>query len=354
MNNLKILVVGDFVYHMYEGAFYEKFIDLGHNTEKFETSNFLTFNSSNFFLRNFYKAQYKYNLGPSVFFLNKELVKITQVFSPDIIFVYRGKHILPKTLIKIKDTCPKAVIFNYNNDDPFSDKYPSFFWSLFKKSIKYYDHVFCYRHKNILDLKKMEYDSTSILLPYYIKDKNFKKQQCYKDRSYEVVFIGHYEDDGRDECIKKLTEKGFKVGLFGTGWEDSTHYDFFIKKFGRINRLNGDAYNDTLNDAKIALVFLSKLNNDEYTRRCFEIPTTGAVMVSEKTPSLSKLFKENQEIIFFNNKTDLLEKLESLFKDEKLLENISISASKRLLNDKHELTDRVNQVIDKYFQIKKN
>ena len=353
MNSLKILVVGGFVYHMYEGAFFDKFLELGYSTEKFAISKYLTFNSPNFFLRNYYKAQYKFNLGPSIVVLNNKLIKKVKEVSPDIVFVYRGKHILPRTLIKIKEACPNVKCFNYNNDDAFSSKYPRFFWGLYRKSIKYYDHVFCYRSKNIVDLKKLNYNNTSLLLPYYIKEKNFKEQNCYYNRTYQVVFIGHYEDDGRDEYIKSLIEVGYKVGLFGTGWEKSPHYKFFINNFGAIKRLNGDSYNATLNDAKIALVFMSKLNSDEYTRRCFEIPSTGAVMVSERTPSLMNLFKEDEEIIFFETKEDLLYKLKKLFKDEKILEDLSINASNRLVQDKHELTDRLNAVIDKYYQIKK-
>ena len=141
--------------------------------------------------------------------------------------------------------------------------------------------------------------------------------------------------------------------MFGTGWESSKHYPFFISHFKTIKRLNGESYNDVLNEAKVALVFMSKLNNDQYTRRCFEIPATGAVMFSERTIALTSLYEENKEIVFFDDKTDMLANLKRLFENKNALEEISINARNRLLADKHELTDRVNEVIDKYRQIKK-
>ncbi|WGU68927.1 glycosyltransferase [Capnocytophaga canimorsus] len=46
-------------------------------------------------------------------------------------------------------------------------------------------------------------------------------------------------------------------------------------------------------------MFLSKLNNDQYTRRCFEIPACGTMMLSERTPTLQEFYTENEEIVFF-------------------------------------------------------
>jgi spore maturation protein CgeB len=96
---------------------------------------------------------------------------------------------------------------------------------------------------------------------------------------------------------------------------------------------------------------MSKLNNDEYTRRCFEIPATGSVMVSERMPALMKIFKENEEIIFFNNTNDFLSKIETLLNNPTEIEKISINALLKLKNGKHELTDRINEIIKIYFNI---
>jgi spore maturation protein CgeB len=348
---LNILVVGDFIYPIYEQAFYNKFTEIGHYTEKFEISKYLSITNKNSILRNYYKVQYKFNLGLSIIKLNNELLKKVADFEPDFIFVYRGKHISPKTLLQIKQKYPNIKLFNYNNDDAFSEKYPSYFWNLYKKSIKYYDHVFCYRKKNVDDLNNIGYNNTSLLLPCYIKENNFKIQNTNSQNKFQIVFIGHFEDDGRDEFLKMIIEKKYKLGLFGTGWENSKYYSFFIENLGTINRLDSESYNETLNNSKIALVFMSKLNNDEYTRRCFEIPATGSVMVSERMPALMKIFKENEEIIFFNNTNDFLSKIETLLNNPTEIEKISINALLKLKNGKHELTDRINEIIKIYFNI---
>lgn len=337
---------------MYEGAFYDKFVESGHCVEKFVISKYLNFTSPNWLRKIADRIQYKFNIGPSVFLLNKMLLKKSKLFLPDIIFVYRGKHISANTLFAIKKSCPNTIIFNYNNDDAFSLNYPSYFWRTFKQSIIHYNHVFCYRKKNIHDLYALGYHKTSLLLPYYIKEKNFDTGILYENRKFQVVFIGHYENDGRDDVIKLLVDKGFKIGLFGTGWEHSAHFEFFEKTIGNIKRLNGDTYNDTLNQSKTALVFMSKINNDEYTRRCFEIPPTGAVMLSERTTSMMELFEEGKEILFFDNKKDLARKLTDLFKDEENLKTMSANSTVRILKNGHELTDRINQVIAEYYQLK--
>jgi len=48
-------------------------------------------------------------------------------------------------------------------------------------------------------------------------------------------------------------------------WENSKYYELFKSKIGEIKPLYGEDYNKTINKAKIALVFLSKINNDTYT-----------------------------------------------------------------------------------------
>ena len=225
-------------------------------------------------------------------------------------------------------------------------------WRHFKKTIPFYDHIFAYRWKNIDDYHKIGYHNTSLLRSYYLKDKNYHLSTPHPAYACDVIFIGHFEDDGRDLAIKTLLEAGVNLKLFGTGWEKSRLYDFFVQKFGSIKPLYHDEYNKALNSAKIALVFLSKLNNDTYTRRCFEIPATQTMMMAEYTADLATLFEEGKEADFFRNHDELLQKIKKYLNDEELLKQIGISGFTRLLAEGHEVTDRAAEVVKEYDRMK--
>lgn len=358
-NRMKILVVADGIgEEIYDRAFYDAFQNLGHDVHRFTWKEYFRHyqytnryeTDGNKVKSLYYRLQNKFITGPVTAKINYDLVELCRKVEPDLVFIYRGTHIYPSTLRRIRQT--GSLIFGYNNDDPFSSLYPSYFWRHFKRSIPFYDHIFAYRWKNIDDYRKIGYPKTSLLRSYYLKEKNCHLPSPHAAYACDVIFIGHFEDDGRDLAIKTLLDAGVNLKLFGTGWEKSCLHDFFVQKFGPIKPLYHDEYNKALNSAKIALVFLSKLNNDTYTRRCFEIPATQTMMMAEYTADLATLFEEGKEADFFRNHDELLQKIKKYLNDEELLKQIGISGFNRLLAEGHEVTDRAAEVVKEYDRMK--
>ncbi len=71
-----------------------------------------------------------------------------------------------------------------------------------------------------------------------------------------------------------------------------------------IKPVTGIEYNYAICGSKITLCFLSKINSDTYTRRNFEVPAMGKLMLSEYSQDLEIIFKENEEMVFFRNRDD--------------------------------------------------
>ena len=353
---MKILLIADWHGEIYAQAFFNRFKILGYDTYKFSWKEyFYHYQYANRYETDgnklkslYYRFQNKFLIGPALWKINHDLIQKCQEVRPDLIFIYRGTHIYPSTIKKIKSLGCK--VFAYNNDDPFSNEYKSYVWRYYKNSIPLYDWIFSYRWKNIDDYKSIGYDKVSLLRSYYLKDNNFNIENVQEEKyKCDVVFIGHFENDGRDEAIKLLIDNDIDIGLYGTEWEYSKYYDFFIEKFGEIKPVYDD-YNLALNSAKIALVFLSKLNNDTYTRRCFEIPATKTMMISEYTDDLDSMFKEGKEAEYFRDKEELFKKVKFYLSNEDRLNMIGNNGYKRLMKDGHEVVDRCKEIIKVYHE----
>lgn len=341
---MKILIVGDFYSKIYEQAIYDAFLKLGYETYKFGWSQY--FHNSIF-----KKIQEYFKIGPFIKKINEDLLNYCKNINPELVFIYRGVYLFPKTIQELKKT--GAVVFGYNNDDPFSERYPKYFWRHFLKSISFYDHIFVYRPKNLDDCKKIGYLKISLLRSYYIQDKNFFIEKLPSDKYVcDVIFAGHYENDGRDEYVKSIFDNGINFKLFGPEWQRSKYYGFFKEKLGEIYPLTDD-YNLALNSAKICLVFLSKLNNDTYTRRCFEIIAAKKLMLSEYTDDLNNMFEQGKEAEYFRNKEEMIKKIKYYLNNDEEIKKIARAGYDRLLRNGHEVKDRVKEVLKIFSEFQK-
>lgn len=345
---LSILIVADG--HggvIYDEALAGAFLRLGHKVERFTWKEYFhhypyasVYPTDGNRVRSFwYRLQNRFTVGPAVCRLNRALLQQAEALQPDLVFIYRGTHVWPSTLRALKARTLAKVV-GYNNDDPFSPRYPWHFWRHFRRGIPFYDHIFCYRQKNIAEYAALGYAKTSLLRSYYVDALN-KPVPAAKKYACEVLFIGHYEDDGRDRAISLLMDNGLNVKLFGTGWDKSV----LSGKFGPVKPLYNADYNLAICSAKMALVFLSKLNNDTYTRRCFEIPATGTAMVSEYTEDMATLFEPGKDAMFFHTPAELLKTVQDLLGDPKTLAAVGKAGRARLLRDGHEVTDRAREIL---------
>ncbi|MCF8057830.1 MAG: glycosyltransferase [Bacteriovoracaceae bacterium] len=352
MGQVKVLIVGSWFSTTYENPLFEAFKTIC-TVDKFTYCTYFSFTplsneletGGSFVSSCWQKFQYKYIIGPSVRNLNNALIKKVEEFKPDLIFLYRPTHIWPSTVKSIRE---KAKVFVYNNDDPFTEKLPKYVYRYFFSILKFADKIYAYREKNIKEYASIGFKNTSLLLPNYRKDKHYPIPKIKKN--VNVVFIGHFEKDGRDNCLRSLIEKfGKGIEIWGNNWENSPHYSFFKSYLGRdICPLFDDDYNKKLNESKIALVFLSKINNDKYTRRCFEIPATRTLMLCEYTKEMALLFKEDIEAVYFRSRKEILDKVGLYLSLDSDLKRIQNEGYSRLLSDGHEVLDRAIQIISDY------
>lgn len=350
---MKVLIVGSWVSPAYENPLYNAFKDLNYNVDSFKWGPLLGFtplsniyNDKSSFLSSLTsRAQNKYICGPAIRKINREFLNKVSDCKPDLIFLYRATHIWAKSIKKVKEKGIKVMV--YNNDDPFTDKLPSYVYKNYFQTLPLADWIFSYRDKNIQDYKKLGYENVSLLRSSYTNEINFPLDKSPKE--YDLIFIGHFENDGRDEFLFELMQKTkLKIGLWGLDWEKSQHFNYFEKYLGKsITGLYGASYNETINNAKASLVFFSKVNNDNYTRRVFEIPATKTTMICEHTEEMTKLFEDGKEVLLFKDISELLKIAQKLESNTNAFDEIGLAGHQRLLKDGHEIKDRVREIVEK-------
>ena len=110
--------------------------------------------------------------------------------------------------------------------------------------------------------------------------------------------------------------------------------------------MHGQDYVEAIRSSPIALCFLSKLNRDSYTRRCFEIPAIGAALFSEYSDDLTSLFIDGKEAVFFRDKYELVDKVKYYLAHLDELFQIQQGGRRRVLNDGHDIYSRFKRVIE--------
>jgi hypothetical protein len=222
-------------------------------------------------------------------------------------------------------------------------------WRHFIGAIPDYDLVLAYRIHNLEDFKKAGAKRVELLrswfdptinYPVELTEEEKKKYKC------DVVFIGHYEDDMRLQCLEKIKEMGYNLKVFGHdyGWHPALK-NSSLSSLIPLSTVWGADYNKALAGAKVALCFFSELNRDTYTRRCFEIPASGTLMISQYSDDIATLFKKGVEADYFKGTDELIALLDIYLNNNSLLESTSLAGYQRVTGDGHDVSSRMKQLL---------
>ena len=338
---MRIMIVGSWVWPQYEDAFARGLRNCG--------ADVFAVSISNFFQGSLGRIQMAIPF-PSVAIhrLNIAVIAAAKNQTPDLVLFWRSTHILPKTIKQLASMGVQTA--SYNNDDPFGSQahgkvpwHHHFLWHWYIKCLPFFNYNFFYREINCAEAEAVGATHAEVLLPYFMPWQDHPVQLTKAEQQrYEadVVFVGHYEPDGREESIRALVQAGIRVRLWGGRYWNRAVLGDLYDNLSPIVPADGDAYAKALCGAKICLCFLSKLNRDTYTRRCFEIPACGKVMLAERTDDLLQFFKEDEEACFFSSSEELLRKAQWLIKNPDIRERIAQAGLHRVWADGHDVASR--------------
>ena len=357
---MRIVLAGDWHSHVHEHPMAEAMERLGHTVEPFAWHTYIDNRrgvggaaSPGALLR---KAQNKFLIGPLMTRINRDLIEQVTSASCDLLFVYRGTHVTRATLDEIRARSPHTRLVGYNNDDPFAPGQPAWPWRHFIAALPAYDRVLAYRPHNMDDFLQAGARSAGLLLPWFVPAVHHPVALTDDDRrryGSHVVFIGHYEADGRLQALEALAGAGVDLRLFGPGvgyaghdWHGPLSRSSLLRGLMPVREIWDAEYARALSAAAIALCFLSKRNRDRYTRRCFEIPATGTLLLSEYSAELAAIYREGVDAEFFRTPEELVDKVRFYLAHPAAREAVARRGYERVHQDGHDVDSRVRRMLD--------
>ena len=336
----RVLVAGDFAWEFYESAFCWGLREAGARVDELHVNPL--FGPTELLRR----AQQKLVLGPGVLAANAALLARCSSFKPDVVLAWRAPWLLPSTVRLARRIGARQVVL-YNNDDPFGADRHRRIWKQFRCSIPVADVCLAYRTVNLTEYRDAGARQVSLLRSWYDPRLHRPVQLPPVDLERfgcDVVFVGHHEADDRLEVLNALLAAGLKLRIFGGGWERLERSQP-IAKLLPIRTAVGDDYVKAIAAAKVALVFLSKRNRDTYTRRCFEIPAIGTLMLAPRTEDLLSMYREGEEAAYFSSPEDAVEQVRRFIQDDGLRLRVAAAGQARCIREGNDVTARARQFL---------
>ena len=292
-------------------------------------------------------------LNASVFEIDRRrhsghLISEARRFRPSIVIVQKGLFLSREDILAIKRN--ESWVCNINHDDFFS--YNRNNWSRIQRSaVPAYDHIFVTRAVNVAEVRPLNPNIDYFPFSYYPEiHKPTQIPQSEADRwKTDLVFVGTHEAS-RAEAMEKLLHLGkYHLSMYGSGWRRLKKTSV-LRQCVRGGEIRFDELCKALGGAKICLGFLRKENRDEYTQRSFEIPACRGLLLAERTPTHTKLYREGSEAEFFNvnDPTELNRKVAELLANPYRRDAMVEAGYQALINGKHTYADRLSNLFSIY------
>jgi spore maturation protein CgeB len=272
---------------------------------------------------------FRYKIGPLIAKTNTFIVDNLRPINFDLIWVDKGVFITPKTVKLLKSCATRFVHFTpdmafYANKS-----------KLFNKSIHYYDYLITTKSQEVSLYENYVSDENIILTTQGFDKQIHKPTHNFEEKDNAIVFIGLAEPS-RIEIAEYIIKQNLTLKLVGKGWES------FVEKHKENKNLEfygdsvySEAYSKLISSSKFALGLLSKQFPELHTTRTFEIPACGTALLTEKNSEILSFFNDN-EVIFYDNYLDLVDKLNYFNKNQSELEKLINSGYEKVLNNSYD------------------
>ncbi len=242
----------------------------------------------------------RWQMGPAVWKLNRDLRAQAQRGGYDVVMVDKGTVLRQATVRALKSGAAQNIAIHYTPDAAFADNRSREFF----RAIPDYDLLVTTKPFEMEEYRKAGARELMLIHQGYGPriDPNLAAEIPDTLRS-DVVFVGHCQPHYA-QLLKVAAEAG-PLSIWGPGWAEYADKHPWAQAVVRGPGLYGPDYARALAGAKIAIGLLSKRVPETTTTRSFEIPAMGTMLLAERTADHQALFDEGREAVFFDGGDEL-------------------------------------------------
>jgi len=287
------------------------------------------------------KIAIRLNFSPIFRKVNKLLIEKANNDKPDIIWIFKGLHITPETLIELRRN---FFLANYNPDHPYIIAGRGSGNHNVKNSVGLYHLHLCY-HSILQNQIEKEFKIPTRFLPfgYQLGNEQYERINRVKDIN-KLCFIGN-PDAIRINTINYLASNGIKIDLYGHGWSNTSLNG--LENVSTHDALYGIKFWEKLRSYRLQLNIFRDHNVGSHNMRTFEIPAVGGIQLAPYSDEQAQFFLEDEEIFYYRNNDELLKKVRFILNlDLQTANHIRDKARNRSTSSMYNYQNRAKQVLD--------
>jgi spore maturation protein CgeB len=218
----------------------------------------------------------------------------------DLIFVVKGRRLSTNTIRALRRRMETPIV-NFYPDDPFSNVRSNRL-TYGPSVLRAYDACFTFARHLIPKYREAGADQT-YYLPF-ARDPTLHSppDSSPDDPPYDIVFVGNL-DATRVEWLEPLSD--LQIAIYGEHTREAVPYFNPLREADFHPAAYGAGLAQALHQGAISLNIMREQNAGSHNMRSFESPACGAFTLSERTPELTDLFEEGNEIACFGTPEEL-------------------------------------------------
>jgi hypothetical protein len=338
---MRILIIGREADPSLEKVYLQHFIEI------LGLENVTIFPAQDIFLEYYHssiihKILFRLGYKKIYFDINKRLIDKVKLFKPDIIWVFKGMEILPKTLLKLKFEY-KIPLVNFNPDNPFIFSGKGSGNANITQSIHLYDHHFTYERLVKTRLDNVGLSTSLLPFGFSISDLVLQKAISQKEK-LKVCFVGN-PDTFRINFLHELANNNITIDVYGNNWGNVIHH----ANITPYNSVLKDEFWMVLRQYRVQLNMMRPHNPETHNMRSFEIAGIGGIQLAPDTEDHRLYFEKGKEIFLYKNLIDCVGKIKLLLElDFEASNRIRNAARNKAIEAKYTYRDRSTQVLIKF------
>jgi spore maturation protein CgeB len=231
-------------------------------------------------------------------------------------------------------------------DDPWN---PAHRARWFLKTLPLYDRIFTTKRATVADLQAGSASEVSFL-PFAYDPRFWHASAAEMEADptgtadpldSDVMFAGGADAD-RVPYIAALTAAGLRVALFGDYW-----YRFPATRSLTRGQTDAETVRRAALKTKVALCMVRRANRDGHAMRTFELPASGACMLTEFTEEHCEIFgEEGRAVLYFRTIAEMVEKAAWLIANAEERRRLARSAHDLITRGGHTYRDRMLTILN--------